>query len=266
MAERLSPVEATEKQWPILTNLKPRPSLVQVALNRPVCVVGARGVVNLPLNSNEVSKAHTLIVQDSQGVYLRDLASRNHTYVNGKPVREVWLTDGDLLRIGPFGFRCQRHFPKPREIGSAQPAELWVAVDGLGSRQMVPIENQSFLIGTRKGCDLQLKPGADVASAHAVMYVRDGRRFIRDLSSPTGTFVNGIKIHETELADDTKIEIGRATLQYHAADPQMTLSDDSMADLNAVGDEYAADATPGTDEDWGSSGLLENPGFLQPTA
>jgi len=247
MTERISPVEADRNQWPILTALRPRPRLVQVALNRAICVVGARGLVNLPLESLEVSNAHTLIVQDSQGVYLRDLASRNHTYVNGHAVREVWLINGDLLKIGPFDFRCQKYFRKPTEIGSAQPAELWVATDGPGSRQMIPIENQSFVIGTRKGCDLQLRADDDVAVAHAVMYVRDGRRYIRDLSSPTGTFVNGKAVHESELLDDTQINIGKTVMHYHVASPQMTLMDGTFSGVDVVADS--------SDEDFVEPGL-----------
>jgi len=34
------------------------------------------------------------------GVFLEDMDSRNHTYVNGEPINRVRLEDGDIIRIG----------------------------------------------------------------------------------------------------------------------------------------------------------------------
>ena len=43
-----------------------------VGLDRPVCVVGRKDYVNLPLPAKEVSKLHALIVREQRRVYLRD--------------------------------------------------------------------------------------------------------------------------------------------------------------------------------------------------
>src|SRR5688572_26752646 len=73
-----------------------------VALNKAVCVIGRRWGVHPPLASKLVSKLHALIVRERDGVYVRDLASRNHVFVNDQPVRETDLTTGDVVRVGPY--------------------------------------------------------------------------------------------------------------------------------------------------------------------
>jgi len=48
-----------------------------------------------------VSRAHaTLTVHTNGKVTLRDLASSNGTFVNGRRVIEAQLTDGDIVRVG----------------------------------------------------------------------------------------------------------------------------------------------------------------------
>jgi pSer/pThr/pTyr-binding forkhead associated (FHA) protein len=56
-------------------------------------------------NSDWVSRQHCLLRVDDDGAFLRDLASRNGTLVNGVLVDgERRLDDGDLLQLGPLVF------------------------------------------------------------------------------------------------------------------------------------------------------------------
>src|SRR5687767_3129106 len=85
-----------------------------VPLSRPVTVIGSRSTARIHLISSTVSKAHALLVKSDGGMYIRDLASRAHVYVNGEQVREADLGDGDLIKIGSFTFkyvagRIRRH-------------------------------------------------------------------------------------------------------------------------------------------------------------
>src|ERR1700722_15508140 len=103
MPDEYTPSQALEKRWPILVSTN-TPGLKKVAMDRPVCVVGARARVHLPLPSQIISKSHALIIQGPGGVWLRDLGSKNHTFVNNKAVRETLLLNGDMIRFGPFDF------------------------------------------------------------------------------------------------------------------------------------------------------------------
>ena len=76
-----------------------------------------------------------------------------------------------------------------------------------------PPERRTLLIGRRAQCDLQ-PDGDDVAPVHAVLFVMNGTRFVRDLNTPGGTFVNGEAIHQAELRAGDVLRVGAMTMQY----------------------------------------------------
>jgi pSer/pThr/pTyr-binding forkhead associated (FHA) protein len=211
--------------WPILAALKPTAELVQVALDRPVCVVGARSRVSLPLNSPHVSKAHAIIVHEAGGVYVRDLVSLNKTFVNKRPVRESWLSDRDIIQFATVAFVCRSGFGRPLERQSAPTVELWMTAAGGVSTEVIPLGQETFLIGSREGCDLLLED-KDVASAHAIIFVRDGRRYLRNLSPAENTLIDGRFQREAELQGEELVQIGHRRLEVHLAESVMTLQDD----------------------------------------
>ena len=215
MRTRYSLSDAELNRWPVFAPVDGAAPAEPVALDRAVCVVGARVLVHLPLESHQVSKAHALIVQNVDGVYLRDLSSKNKTFVNGEPVCEARLETGYTVQFGPCKYRCHSGFDHRGEPIAMPLADLHLAPDGLASHRIVPVEHYTFLIGSRRGCDLEMS-GAEISLAHAVMFVRDGHRFLRDLSSISGTFVNSQRIREVELHADDQIRIGAHDMIYHA--------------------------------------------------
>jgi pSer/pThr/pTyr-binding forkhead associated (FHA) protein len=204
-------VKAEAMHWPILEPIAADGQVNPIALSKPVCVAGDRGRVNLPLHSPQISRAHALFVTDADGVYLRDLASLNGVRVNDSPVREAVLHEGDVIGLGPFSFRCLKNFPQ--EPGAEQPhteaAELRLTQNGA----RIPLTSRTLLIGSREECDIHISDDA-VSPAHAVIFERDGRRFIRDLRTATGTQVNGGLVGEIELHPGDSIQIGGATIEY----------------------------------------------------
>src|SRR5687768_17871479 len=74
-------------------------------ISRSVTLIGSRKQARLQLISSTVSQNHSLIINADSGPYIRDLASREHTLVNGIPVTEGALEDGDEITIGRFTFR-----------------------------------------------------------------------------------------------------------------------------------------------------------------
>jgi hypothetical protein len=67
--------------------------------DRPV-VIGRLSTCDIPLGDPQVSRRHAEVRRDSEGFCVFDLGSTNGTVVNGAPVRERRLADGDELRIG----------------------------------------------------------------------------------------------------------------------------------------------------------------------
>src|ERR1700733_4257539 len=62
--------------------------------------VGRQPTNDLQLEDNAVSRRHCLFVRSADGCILRDLESRNGTFVTGTPVSEHQLEPGDEIRIG----------------------------------------------------------------------------------------------------------------------------------------------------------------------
>lgn len=179
------------------------------AVNRPAVVIGSRSDARIHLQSSTVSNHHALLVVTREGMYVRDLASRTHTLVNGRPVREAALEGGDLLQIGRFTFRYVAPVKSPPAAARAPQAVL----DIDGEDIPLPIDGRVILIGRRATCDIALTE-ASASTTHAVVFEKDSQRYVRDLASRTGTFVNGKKIHQEKLRADDVIRCGETNIAY----------------------------------------------------
>src|SRR5881396_3813847 len=92
---------------------------------------------------------------------------------------------------------------------SAGPAPRLVVTDALG-RRIVAIDKPLFTIGRRSETDLRL-PGADISRVHAEIVLDPTNGcIIRDKQSRFGTFVNGERMTERQLAHGDQIRLGQA--------------------------------------------------------
>ncbi len=71
-------------------------------------LIGRGDNVQLKINSSCVSREHAALLKTDSGYALRDLDSMNGTEVNGQPVSETELHDGDCVRIADIelAFLC----------------------------------------------------------------------------------------------------------------------------------------------------------------
>jgi len=235
---QLSNHMAETMEMPVLLPAEEGNQTPGVALDRAICLVGARARVHLPLPSPQVSKSHALIVNDQDRVYIRDLASKNHTFVNDQPIKEAALDQSDEIRIGRYKFRCGPGFTKspPPVIYETPRAQL--QIDG---SEKLDLAGKTALIGSRSGCDVHLD-GDEVAPVHAVIFERNGKRFIRDLNSGIGTGVNGVSIHEEQLKDGDELSIGGAKIRYSLLDEAG--DEPKPHALDALGEETEDEAKP----------------------
>jgi pSer/pThr/pTyr-binding forkhead associated (FHA) protein len=70
-------------------------------------VIGRLSSCDIPLGDPQVSRRHAEVRRDAEGFAVFDLGSTNGTVVNGSPVRERRLSDGDELRIGSATIRFE---------------------------------------------------------------------------------------------------------------------------------------------------------------
>ncbi len=66
--------------------------------------IGRVEPADLTVNSKRVSREHAVIESHEGRLRIRDLQSTNGTFLNGEPVDEAWLTDGDILTIADTEF------------------------------------------------------------------------------------------------------------------------------------------------------------------
>ncbi len=203
----------------------------EVPLSRTVTLVGSGAGARLQLISSSVSKSHALLVNCDRGVYVRDLASRTKVVVNGKDVREAVLNQGDAVQFGKFAFTFNE--PPGRDEEARDQVEPPVAgqIEVTGVDSPIPLSERCLLLGRRDTCDIVVTDDS-VSTAHAVIFEMDGRRFVRDLGSRTGTFVNGNQVHQAELEIGDTIRIGQIDLKYQSGEQDMSADLFESADLD----------------------------------
>jgi EAL domain-containing protein (putative c-di-GMP-specific phosphodiesterase class I) len=77
--------------------------------------IGRSAGLQLVLQSAHVSKAHAEIYTDGLALRVRDLGSRNGTFLNREQVADAPLHEGDVLHVGDFEFRVARDVPEEDE-------------------------------------------------------------------------------------------------------------------------------------------------------
>ena len=70
-------------------------------------IIGRRHDCDLCIPLMVVSKRHCQLNQNKEAVKIRDLDSRNGTFLNGKRIEETTVQPGDYIRIGPLTFLLQ---------------------------------------------------------------------------------------------------------------------------------------------------------------
>lgn len=86
---------------------------------------------DLQLTDQNISRFHAIIEPKQEGFLLRDLGSRNGTFVNGHRVGEAWLQSGDQIRVGKIRMRLTEE-AVARELGGRPAATMVLRGEILG--------------------------------------------------------------------------------------------------------------------------------------
>jgi hypothetical protein len=71
-------------------------------------VVGRETTCDLYIESFQVSRRHCLLEVTDQGLLVKDLESTNGTFVNGAPLKNGYINDGDRLSLGTYVLTLRR--------------------------------------------------------------------------------------------------------------------------------------------------------------
>lgn len=142
----------------------------ELPLDKPLSI-GRAAINQIVLDDRLVSRVHARITPSDKGPLLTDRESANGTLVNGRPVREMVLANGDTIQVGQHvfivlsGARADAENWLQRRNGSKTdqtitglnlnqvgPSDM---VGDLGAFQLVPLL-QTFVDQRRQGC-LELK-------------------------------------------------------------------------------------------------------------
>jgi len=82
-------------------------------------IIGRNPDFGIYLNDSQVSRSHCVIALDKGKLVVRDLESEHGTFVNGSPIKEVYLVPGDELTLGTTHFVVDFELdaPTPPDFG-----------------------------------------------------------------------------------------------------------------------------------------------------
>ena len=101
---------------PVLIVLTGKYKGKRVKLTDAETVIGRDESAKIRIATQELSRQHCLLIVSAAGVLVRDLGSRNGTFINGMPIaEETLLKPGDTLTAGPMTFQLEGSDPSSKK-------------------------------------------------------------------------------------------------------------------------------------------------------
>jgi pSer/pThr/pTyr-binding forkhead associated (FHA) protein len=120
--------------------------------------------------------------------------------------------EGITERFDPIECLDERVRHQAESLDDLKPGR-YIEVQGADRALTIPLEGEAMRIGRGLAANLRLDE-TSVSRSHAILVPRaDGARILDDRSS-NGTFVNGRRVQQAELANGDVIRVGRVLLRY----------------------------------------------------
>lgn len=203
--------------------------LKRVELWKECTTIGRSRDSDIFLEDITVHRKQARIILTEIGYLLRDDHGSQDSFVNGKPITEQLLNNGDEILFGNTQLTFHAHEgTRPFQLPSSRGKELHIGktpdphahvVSFLRlAHQQQNIELLSRMtIGRSRECDIFLEDLA-VSRLHAtILELQPTVYEIKDNHSATGTFVNGQVIDQQVLRDGDVIEIGMNAFTLHSS-------------------------------------------------
>jgi pSer/pThr/pTyr-binding forkhead associated (FHA) protein len=80
----------------------------KLKLKKVTNVLGREATCDIYVESNQVSRRHCLLQVTDRGIMVKDLESTNGTFVNGNPLSDGYINEGDRLGLGTYVMTLHR--------------------------------------------------------------------------------------------------------------------------------------------------------------
>ena len=230
----------------VLLVIKDKKQVAKVAVTGTMFIVGRSPQCDLPLDEPLASRQHVEVALEAGSYWVQDRGSRNGTLLNGERIKDRRkLKDGDEIGIGSTHLKFLweagvQGGEAPEEdatrlASSSGPAEAEQGKKVVEKSEKGALDVKLRVVdgplhgGVFKNWEGALSIGRGlqnhvvllddaVSTSHAQIVQEGERYFIQDLNSSNGTFLDGVKVQRTELANGQKIKIGISTLVFEIVD------------------------------------------------
>jgi pSer/pThr/pTyr-binding forkhead associated (FHA) protein len=197
----------------------------RVELCKDCTTIGRSRDSDIFLEDVAVHRKQASILYTPEGYLLHDDHGSRDSFVNGKPIHEQLLNNGDQLLFGNTLMTFYAHEgTRPFQLPSSRGRELLIgrqpdpAASTIARLQLTnthsPVNIDNFevlpemVIGRSRECDIFLED-LTVSRHHAVIKELSNHQYeIVDNHSATGTFVNGRPVKQHILQEGDVIQIG----------------------------------------------------------
>jgi pSer/pThr/pTyr-binding forkhead associated (FHA) protein len=115
-----------------------------VQLPSKVTIIGRRQDCDLRIPLMLVSRRHCQLILNNETLKIRDLGSRNGTFLNGKRVEEATAQAGDNITIGPLTFAIQINGQPQKLVSPVQPAQKPITKEKQKTKASAETSSGSF--------------------------------------------------------------------------------------------------------------------------
>ena len=166
--------------------------------------IGRSSEAELTIHSRRISTLHAEIVRVPSGFVLRDLGSTNGTFLNGKKIREAWLSAGDVVHI------AHRELRFGIADADDEPFEPTLAQHS-GQQRLLRETNDLFRILSERAVAAVFQPIVELRDGSVVGFETLGRPAVPELEYSVGELLRiaserGEAVRLCQLFRDVAVE------------------------------------------------------------
>lgn len=206
----------------LLSILQDNKESIVLKIERSDLKVGSSLLCDISLPQSGLEEFHFEIINRGSNYTVRP-SGRSNLLLNKKPVKEEKsLSDGDLLSAGTLNFLFSLRVQSfggstailQEDILNEDIQKAWILLKTNNGEIPYNLgKNEKVTIGSGKDVDIKIDDRY-VSNKHCTIYFDKNTYFIKDNLSKNGTFVNGVRIKESEIKNGSIIRIGKSELIF----------------------------------------------------